>query len=97
MSLDARALKIMQDRRELLSALNLVYPGGFTLESLIHALLHIDPDPENVRRDLAYLVAKDYVLCTNPKSWPESKRYYRLTPEGNERANRIIHDPAIDP
>lgn len=99
MTRDARALKVMQDRRELLNSLMLVYPNGFTFEFLVRSLMHIDPDPDNVEKDLEYFMdpQKDYVRCTNPDTFPRKKRHYKLTARGNERANRIIDDPAIDP
>ncbi len=95
----ARAAQIKQARRDLMTALLMVYPTPFGFVSIVHSLLHLDlPDTECIKRDLAYLIDKGYVEWTNKKDhMPWDRRYYRLTSKGNEIANRIEIDPALEP
>jgi len=91
---------IKQTRREILAALNLMYHiGPFSFDGICHSLLHLElPDDECVKRDLVYLVDKGFIEWVNPGSYmPWPRRMYKLTAKGNEIANRIAIDPALEP
>lgn len=98
---DARAAMIKATRREILQVLNVMYSiGPFDFPSICASLLHLElPDDECVKRDLTYLIDKGYVRWTNPGkgfvAW--AKRLYKLTATGNEMANEITTDPALEP
>lgn len=97
----AKAAMIKQTRREILRALNLMYYiGPLSFEALCGALRHLQlPDDQCVKRDLVYLVDKDYVDWANSDNayMPWRQRLYKLTARGNEIANRIDTDPALEP
>lgn len=100
MSEQHRAALIKQSRRGILDALLLIYPVAFSFESLASALLHLGVDDDVLWKDVFYLVEKGYLECTNStptKSVPRDKRMYRLTPSGNEIANRLTDDAALTP
>jgi len=96
-----RTAMIKQTRREILSTLNNMYhigPLGFG--ALCSALVHLElPDDECVKRDLIYLRDKGYVEWVNeqPAYVPWSKRMYKLTARGNEIAERVDKDLALEP
>ncbi len=98
---DARVAMIKETRREILRALNVMYHiRPFSFPALCAALTHLElPDVECVKRDLAYLIDKNYVVWTNQGKayvpWPE--RRYKLSAAGNEVANAITVDPALEP
>ncbi len=97
---EAKAAMIKQARREILRALKTMYHiGPFGFESICMALLHLQlPDEECVKCDLTYLIDKGYVEWTNEKRFQQwSRRLYKLTATGNEIANRINVDPALEP
>lgn len=97
---EARAARIKMARREILRVLLTMYPiGPFDFGSICGSLAHLElPDNECVKSDLLYLCDKGYVRWTNKKpQTPWSDRLYKLTANGNEIANRIQTDPALEP
>ena len=97
---EARAAMIKQTRREILKVLNTMYQiGPFAFDSVCGALTHLVlPDDECVKRDLTYLIEKGYVRWTNERAMmPWGKRVYKLTARGNEIAESIETDPALEP
>ena len=99
---DARAAMIKATRREILNVLNIMYGiGPFGFPSICQALLHLQlPDERCVQRDLTYLADKKYVEWVNPGKRgfvPWKDRFFRLTATGNEMANAISSDPALEP
>ena len=100
---DAKATMIKQTRREILRALNIMYHiGPLSFPALCEALLHLElPDEQCVQRDLTYLRDKGYVCWVGaPKRgayMPWARRLYKLTVKGNEIAERIAEDPALEP
>lgn len=97
---DARAAMIKQTRREILAVLNVMYHiGPFSFPAICGGLAHLElPDDQCVQRDLTYLCEKGYVVWTNERAMmPWKDRMYRLTAEGNEMAERIDRDPALEP
>ncbi len=96
----ARAAMIKATRREILAVLLIMYDiGPFAFESICGSLLHLELSDETyVRRDLLYLCEKGYVTWTNPgKFTPWNSRMYKLTAAGNEIANKIERDSALEP
>jgi len=97
---DARPAMIKQTRREILTVLNIMYHiGPFSFQSICSGLAHLElPDDACVQRDLTYLCEKGYVAWTNQRvMMPWNRRMYRLTAQGNEMAERIDTDPALEP
>jgi hypothetical protein len=100
---EAKAAMIKLTRREILKALNMMYHiGPLSFPGLCSALLHLElPDEQCVQRDLVYLVDKGYVNWTNRPTrgrfvaWNE--RFYKLTAQGNEIAEKISEDAALEP
>ena len=96
----ARAARIKEVCREILGVLNVMYGiGPFSFESICHGILHLElPDDVCVKKDLTYLVDKGYVKWTNQRTMmPWAKRVFKLTARGNEIANKISEDPALEP
>ncbi len=95
-----RTARIKQARREVLRVLNAMYGiGAFSFECICSSLVHLElPDDECVKKDLTYLCEKGYVRWTNEQTMlPWKQRMYSLTAKGNEIANRIEIDPALEP
>ena len=96
-----RTAMIKQTRREIITVLNDMYHiGPLDFEGVCQALVHLElPDDECVKRDLIYLRDKGYVEWTNeqPAYVPWSKRLYKLTARGNEIAERMDQDLALEP
>ncbi len=96
---EARARLIKQCRRETLSVLLNVYPSAFSFEDIFNTLLYLEVEEDHVKRDLAYLQEKGYVQCVNNEDgrMPFSKRKFKLTASGDEIANKITTDIALEP
>ncbi|MEK6798017.1 MAG: hypothetical protein AABZ12_03550 [Planctomycetota bacterium] len=97
---EARARMIKQTRREILSALALMYesqPMGFV--QVCAALTHLElPDESYVKKDLTYLCEKGYVRWVNEgRMTPWHERFYKLTASGKDIVDRIDVDATLEP
>lgn len=101
----SRAEQIKRIRRELLVSLKAIYPAAMESQVLLRAaLLPLFPDLEfdHLRQDLAYLVGKGYIKRAMPKDHdhpeavPWRYRWFALTPEGVEIADRVRTDEALE-
>lgn len=96
--------EIKRIRNELLVALKVVYPAALQADRLMRSLLVLFPTLEfdTVRRDLHYLAQKGYLerVVTDADRenglTPWRRRWFRLTTQGLEVADRCIHDPALE-
>lgn len=96
--------EIKRLRNEILMALRMVYPAALQADQVLRSLMVLFPtlEFEQVKRDLHYLAAKNYVervLTDHPSEsdlTPWRRRWFRLAPSGVEVADRCIHDPALD-
>lgn len=96
--------EIKRIRNELLVALKVVYPAALQADRLARSLLVLFPTLEfdTVRRDLHYLAQKGYLerVVTDADRenglTPWRRRWFRLTTQGLEVADRCIHDPALE-
>ena len=99
---DAKALKRI--RNEILVGLKVVYPAALQVERLLRSLLVLFPTLEldQLKRDLHYLSEKGYVERVIADSengnglTPWRCRWFRLTTNGVEIAERCIADPALE-
>jgi len=100
---EERAELIREQRNALMSTLCACYPGAFEGEKLFRVMLGIFPDYTRsfAVKDLFYLEAKGYVQRLNrlgqvdkTQSWSTAR--WRLTATGNEVANRLVEDPALE-
>jgi hypothetical protein len=101
---EERTQLIRQQRNLLLSNLSTCWPGGINGEQLYRVMLGLFPDYDkrSCVKDLYYLEAKRYAQRKNPKTgkvsdtcdWKEAMWY--VTPQGNEVANSLVVDPAIE-
>jgi len=99
---DGRAIK--QVRRELLMMLKVVYPTALSADVLFRALLGGFPQMawEYLRKDLAYLVEKGYLIERARSSVDQAgvdgwrRGVYRLSASGVELVDRCIADAALE-
>lgn len=105
---ETRRILICTQRNAILSSLTTIWPGKIDGAALFRSML--DSYPNYCRtcfvKDLYYLEAKGYVERHHPHpqsrlsgpdvrvEWSEAK--WRVTPAGNEVANAIIRDPALE-
>lgn len=99
-----RAFIIRENRNALLSSLLATFPGSISGETLFRSMLGAFPAYTRTFavRDLYYLEGKGYVVRKHPLTgrkdpeceWKEAR--WVLTPAGNEVANKLIHDPALE-
>ena len=97
-------LQIKRTRTEILVALKVLYPAALQAEPLLRGLLTLCPTLEfdHLKRDLHYLMEKDYVERVVAESednnglTPWRRRWFRLTTKGVEVADRCIKDPALE-
>lgn len=99
-----RNSKIKRDRRAILSALRMAYPGSLGGEELY--LIILDGNPEYDRRflvkDLFYLNDKGYVKFKGAHKIDvatiraDNEHLYSLTARGTEVADQIVEDPALE-
>ena len=99
-----RAFIICQQRNSLLSSLCIVSPGSVRGEDLFLSMLRAFPDYTRTLcvKDLFYLEEKGYVVRKNPLTrkpdttaeWGTA--LWSLTASGNEIANDLIDDPALE-
>lgn len=98
------AREIKRVRTEILVALKMLYPAAIQSEQLFRSLLSVFPTLEwdQFRRDLAYLGEKQYLSRVVTDCEPDDtltpwrRRWFRLTHQGVEIADRVIGDPALD-
>jgi len=96
--------EIKRIRNELLVALKVVYPAALQADRLMRSLLVLFPtlEFETARRDLHYLAEKGYIervvidADRDNGLTPWRRRWFRLTTQGLEVADRCIHDPALE-
>lgn len=101
---EKRAMVIRLERNSLLSRLLACSPGSLKGEVLFRVLIGIHPDltRAHFHRDLNYLEGKHLVDRLSPVSGKPSCEYgfdesfWRLSPEGDEVANRLVRDPALE-
>lgn len=91
-------------RNEILVALKVVYPAALQAETLLRSLLVVFPtlEFEQLKRDLHYLCQKNYIdralvpPTGEAELTPWRARWFRLTTQGVELADRCISDPALE-
>jgi len=94
-------IKIKQQRRQLLTNMDLFYPSPVQCSTLYRTVIHIDPSYESAayRKDVYYLEAKGYFEFVDDQlggaNTFESK-VIKLTALGLEIAQRIMTDPALE-
>lgn len=96
--------EIKRIRTEVLVALKVLYPAAMQADQLMRSLLILFPmlEFDALRRDLHYLTEKGYVERVAVEGEQESaltpwrRRWFRLSPQGYELADRCIHDPALE-
>lgn len=102
---DERARVIREQRNALLSNLGNVWPRSLEGESLFRIMLGWYPEYSRTFcfRDLYYLEEKKYVVRKGADGRVDEKRLtdwkaarWCLTAAGNEVANRLIDDPALE-
>lgn len=94
---------IMRDRRTIMAALNMVFPGRMPGEEIYTIVLGTNPEYTRVfaMRDLSYLVEKGYLSHGGanglgaPPNPTVHESTYRLTAHGTDLANQIVHDPTL--
>ncbi len=104
MDSEERRFIICTQRKALLSSLNTVYPGRLTGKTLFEVQLGAYPDYSRscFHRDMRYLLDKGFVARQHPLTGRESldlefeKANWSLTALGNEIANRMVVDPALE-
>ena len=95
------AMRIKQQRRQLLTNLELFYPTPVRLDSLYRTVCHIDPayDVPLYKKDIYYLKDKGYIDFIDDAIGGMAafeKKVVRLTAEGKEIAERTQIDPALE-
>ena len=96
--------EIKRIRNEILVALKMLYPAALQADRLMRSLLVLFPTLEfdHLRRDLHYLIEKNYVERITPDREqnnhlvPWRQRWFRLTAAGVEVADHCINDPALE-
>lgn len=104
MSDEARKFLIRGQRNCILSNLCVIYPGSIAGEQLYMVMIGSFPEYNrlNCVKDLTYLEQKGYVLRKHPLTgkaapgceWKEAM--WCLTARGNEVANDLVDDPALE-
>jgi hypothetical protein len=99
-----RTYIIRTNRVGMLNSLLTIYPGSLDGQALFRSMLGAFPDyTRNLCvKDLYYLESKGYVVRKNPLTgkvdtethWGEAR--WALTAAGNEVANRLSHDEALE-
>lgn len=99
-----RNSQIKRDRRNILATLNTVYAGSMNGEELFLILLDANPNYERrfLAKDLHYLSEKEYLKCKGAHGVDvvglrvDKDHLYYLTYKGNEVAEAIVSDPALE-
>jgi len=95
------AFKIKQQRRQILTNLDLFYPTPAQLDSLYRTVCYIDPNYEFAlfRKDINYFKDKGYIEFVDDVLGGADtfeKKVIKLTAEGKEIAERTQTDPALE-
>jgi len=100
---DERAEIIRMQRNSVLSTLLACYPGGMQGKPLYHIMLSLFPEYTRTLavKDLYYLEEKKYVARKNRFGKPDctcdwKNAKWALTAAGNEVANNLVNDPALE-
>ncbi len=98
-----RRLAIIENRNMILSRLAAIYPGSIAGDSLFRVMVGLFPDYTRsiMVKDLYYLEEKRYVQRRAKGSRHDATESWRdaswaLTAAGNEVANRLVEDPALE-
>ena len=103
MAKTARNSQIKRDRRTVLAAMNMCYPGSMPLEEIYAVVL--DGNPEYSRsfliRDVMYFADKGYIVIsridgTRLSNVSVEKCKAVLTALGTDVANQLVDDPTLD-
>lgn len=98
-----RNSRIKRDRRAIIAALRMIYPGSMEGEELFRIVL--DANPEYTRvflvRDCTYLNEKDYVKFRGNAGIDVMRIsvqhcQFSLTAKGTDVADQLIEDPTLD-
>lgn len=98
-----RRMAIIENRNTILSRLAAIYPGSIEGERLYRVMVGLFPDYDRscMVKDLYYLEEKAYVRRRRKGThgdpdevWREA--HWSLTAAGNEVANRLVEDPALE-
>ena len=95
------AIKIKQQRRQLLTNLDLFYPSPTRLDTLYRTVCHIDPSYEwpIYQKDIHYFNDKGWIIFVDDALGGMNTfeaKVVRLTAEGKEIAERTQTDPALE-
>lgn len=101
---EERAIMIREQRAMLLSNLSACFPGSLAGEQLYRVMLGLFPayPKQSCIRDLFYLEQKGYCVRKHPRTgkaspgceWKEAM--WAVTPLGNEVAEHLVNDPAME-
>ncbi len=97
-------IEIKRIRNEIIVAMKMVYPAALQAQQIMRSLLALFPTLEfdHFKRDLHYLSEKGYIMRIvaddegNADLAPWRRRWFRLTTDGVEVADRCIKDPALE-
>ena len=92
---------IKQQRRRLLTNLNLLYPSPFLTATIWRTVCGYDPgyDHSNFKRDIAYFVDKGWLRYADDAlggAGDFADKVVVLTATGKEIAERTMTDPALE-
>lgn len=93
----AKANHIKNVRFRILETLEMVYPGPLSGAGIADAIAFLEVDDDDLRKDLAYLCEKNYLVAlaaTIKHAW--ERRDYRLTATGKELVDRVRSDSALE-
>ena len=95
------AIKIKQQRRQLLTNLDLFYPSPVQVGTLYRTVIYIDPTYESAiyRKDIYYLKDKGYIEFVDDQlggAQDFESKVIKLTAKGKEIAERTQSDPALE-
>lgn len=98
-----RNSQIKRDRRTILAALNLCYPGSMPLAELFDVVLDCNPSYERglLVKDAIYLCQKGYLMIsrndgTEQRGVSVDACKAVLTASGTDVANQLVDDPTLD-
>jgi len=96
---DITRIKVM--RKRILDNLNMMYPTGMQLDSLLRTVIPFDPtySRQIFEKDIAYLAGKKYIEFVDDKIGGAGTFYKKvavLTVEGKEMADGTMTDEALE-